>query len=476
MNHPIPRPKKMTYTGSTVPAAFFAGDYDPVFEPALGVFRRYARRAFGDAADTGGTLTLVLEPGMGDGYRISIREKTVLTASNNTGMNYAFATLLQLAEKSEAGVVFPTCEITDQPDNHWRGVMLDLSRCYHEAEYLFAVADLCWFYKISRFQLHFTDDQAVRFPFSAVPKAVAPEHYSKQELSDLADYCRERGIVIVPEIDAPGHFYAFIKAYPDLFRVKPDSSSEETEISSIMRLQETCFETLQAMYTEVAQVFVDSPWIHIGGDEANIAAWSTCPISDAYREEHGLKDVHELYGHCVARLARMVLDLGRIPVVWEGFSEECNHMIPKETLVFAWESYYQIAPALLRGGFEIINASWQPLYIVSPARMWDPDEILKWEKNIWRNWWEKSAAYAAPVTVPEDSPVAGGQICVWCDCMQPAFSNTPRQDMLREEFANLRVRLPALAQKVWTSYDSPDAAAFMEDVSLHDKLLAKLLP
>lgn len=68
-----------------------------------------------------------MEPDLGDGYRISIGEQAVLTASNNTGMNYAFATLLQLASVTEEGIFFPCCEIEDTPDNSWRGIMLDLA-------------------------------------------------------------------------------------------------------------------------------------------------------------------------------------------------------------------------------------------------------------------------------------------------------------------------------------------------------------
>ena len=193
MKYPIPRPKQMTFTGKTVPAAFDAVAVDAVFEPALRVFRQYACRAFGDAITAGGSLTLVLQPDLGDGYRISIGEQTVLTAANNVGMNYAFATLLQLAEQTADGMVYPCCEIEDAPDNDWRGLMLDLARCYHEIEYLFAVADMCWLYKISRYQLHLTDDQGIRFPFESLPEAVSDEHYTREQLTELVAYCRARG-------------------------------------------------------------------------------------------------------------------------------------------------------------------------------------------------------------------------------------------------------------------------------------------
>ncbi len=479
MIQPIPRPKQFTKTGGTVPASFTATDFYPIFAPALQVFQEYAHRAFG-TTDAATPLVLVLQADMGDGYRISIGEKTVLTAANNTGMNYAFATLLQLASVTDDGVVFPCCEIVDAPDSTWRGVMLDLSRCYHEIEYLYALADLCWFYKISRFQLHLTDDQGIRFPFSELPDAIPDEHYTKQQLAELNRYCQARGITIVPEIDAPGHFYAFNAAYPQLFGTAPESSDAQTTaqtnvVSGVMRIQEEVFDILQRMFREVAEVFPDSPWIHIGGDEADIAKWETCTISNAYREAHGLADVHELYGHCVARISQMILDMGRIPVVWEGFSEKCNPLIPKETLVFAWESYYQLAPSLLKGGFEIINASWQPLYIVSPGLMWSPEKILDWEKNVWEHWWEKSPAHIAPIEVPQDAAVAGGQLCVWGDRMQPSQAYAPRHDMLREEFTHLRVRLPALAEKTWTSYNSVDKDAFVTDFAAHDTTADKLL-
>lgn len=480
MKMPIPRPKKMNCSEGFVPASLQAVGFDPVFEPAVRVFRRYAFKAFGDAVNGTGFVILTLDPDLGDGYRISVGDSVVLTASGNVGMNYAFATLLQLVDREGETLVLPRCEIEDAPDSSWRGLMLDLARCYHEAEFLYAAADLCWLYKQNRLQLHLTDDQGIRFPFESFPDAVAEEHYSRETLKDLVRYCRDRGIQIVPEIDAPGHVRAFNKAYPQIFGTAPKTSDQQTTamtgtVSGILRADEVTFEALTRIYREVAEVFEDSSYIHVGGDEADIKQWNDCPASTAYREAHGLKDIHELYGHYVARLCQTVLDLGRTPVVWEGFSEECNDMIPKGTLVFAWESYYQLAPQLIAGGFEIINASWKPLYVVTHRKMWDPEEILDWEKNIWSNWWEVSLAYEKPVVVPQDSPILGGQLCSWGDVMSPRSAFGPRPEMIREEFGDLRLRLPALAEKVWNSYQTPDKEAYNADFPAHDRLLSQLI-
>ncbi len=480
MKNPIPCPKELRCSGGTVPAVFSAIGFDPIFEPAVRVFREYAFKAFGSAARTEGTLTLVLQPDLEWEYTLSVGDEIVLTARDNGGMNHAFATLLQLVEETDGGLVLPRCEISDTPDNHWRGLMLDLARCWHEAEYLFAVADLCWLYKIDRLQLHLTDDQGVRFPFETFPDAVSEEHYTKEDLQSLIRYCRDRGIVPVPEIDAPGHALAFNAAYPNLFGTAPKTSSQDTTaqaniVSGIMRADEVTFDTLEKMFREVADLFSDSPWIHVGGDEAAIENWEECPVSVAYREAHGLKDVHELYGHYIARLCDIIIDLDRTPVVWEGFSKKCNRLVSKKALVFAWESYYQIAPDLLEGGFDIVNVSWQPLYVIPHGKMWDPEVILDWEKNVWNHWWEKSQATEKPIEVPKDAPIHGGQMCVWCDKMQPKVAYAPRHDMIREEFTALRLRLPAFAEKVWTSYHVPDKEAFRADFAEHDKLLSKIL-
>ncbi len=476
---PIPRPKQMNPGDGYVPASLDVTQFPIPLEPAVRVFREYAARRFAGKS-FGGSVQVIFDENLPWEYTLSVGEEVVLCASSSAGANHAFATLLQLYEEVDGVLVLPRCEIADKADDGWRGLMVDLARCWHEAPYLFAVADLCWLYKMNRLQLHFTDDQGIRFPFESFPEVVSEQHYTKEELQSLIRYCRDRDIVIVPEIDAPGHARAVNTAASHIFGAAPKTAGLETTaasdiVSGIMRADEVTFDALNQMFTEVTHFFPDSPYIHIGGDEADISKWEECPKSVAYRQAHGLADVHQLYGHYVARLSQMILDLDRTPVVWEGFAEECNAMIPKGTLVMAWESYYQLAPQLLAGGFDILNVAWKPLYIVTNGKMWDPEEILDWEKNVWTHWWEKSVASVTPVVVPKDAPIGGGQMCAWGDRMQPKHAYAPRQDMIREEFGNIRTRLPALAEKTWNSYNTPDKAAFMADLAVTDGILTQLL-
>ena len=76
----------------------------------------------------------------------------------------------------------------------------------------------------------------------------------------------------------------------------------------------------------------------------------------------------------------------------------------------------------------------------------------------------------------EESPsILGGQICVWGDRMQPSNEYAPRCEMLRDEFEKLRNRIPALAEKTWTSYRTIDKEKFMSDLSYLNNVFDKLI-
>ena len=157
-------------------------------------------------------------------------------------------------------------------------------------------------------------------------------------------------------------------------------------------------------------------------------------------KKHGLKDSGELYSEFVGRVASCVLSLGKTPIVWEGFPKESSHFVPKETIVIAWESHYQLAPDLLENGFRIINASWQPTYFVpSLVHRWGPKDLLDWDPHLWLHWWEHSAAHETPIQIEPTDALLGASLCAW------GIS----YDLL---ISRLMENLPAFSQSTW----SPD--------------------
>jgi hexosaminidase len=167
-------------------------------------------------------------------------------------------------------------------------------------------------------------------------------------------------------------------------------------------------------------------------------------------KQHNISSVKELYAVYIRRATEIIFSLGCIPIVWEGFAEEYNDYISKDVIVVVWESLYQTADRLVKSGFKVINASWEPLYIVTRGRYWTPAEILKWNIRTWRNWLEKSAAYPNGITLAEDEgEVLGGQLCAWGN----GFCNCDNCEALCEEELKLvEERIPAFAERTWNAY------------------------
>jgi len=369
-------------------------------------------------------------------YRITIDETCTVYCGGEEGAGYAAASLVQLLRKTEEGFVLPRGEIQDKPQSEWRGLMVDLARKWHPVSFLFKYVDLCWLYKINRLQLHFNDDQSYTLPSKAFPALPTQgRHYTPAELALLEEYASHRGVMLVPEVDCPGHSRELNIKYPEIFGG-----------NGILCCEEKTFQAIDLILKEICQLLPASTYIHIGGDEAAIEKWNECPGCVKYREEHGLADIHAQYAHYVNRVAEMVLSMGKKPVAWEGFGKEYNHMVTKELIMFSWENHYQSAPELAAGGFTLLNASWMPTYICTPVKAWSRQEILKWNPRIWTHWWEKSVAYNTILTVPDDTPVLGGQMCAWGDNLISYESDYVAS---HEEFTWVEKRLPALAERTW---------------------------
>ncbi len=184
--------------------------------------------------------------------------------------------------------------IEDSPRFAWRGLSLDIVRHWFSPDQIRAVIDLLAVLKMNVLHLHLTDFQAWRYEVPGYPELTAGvEHLTSADLDDLAEYACERFVTLVPEVDLPGHTAAVARALPHLapgpfahpFTVHLDRATpgvEEFITAAITELVERC----------------DSPYVHVGGDEA-------------------IGMPHENYADTVAYAASVVRELGRTPVAWQ---------------------------------------------------------------------------------------------------------------------------------------------------------------
>ena len=423
--------------------------------PAAQALADYAARLHGVELTFGkGGVSLTLDESLAEGeYRLEITEQGARAfASEPIGAHYAVASILQLM-RVEEGVTLPLLSIADRPECSYRALMVDLARKWHEFSTLFEYVDLCYFYKVRFLHLHFIDTQSYTLPSEKFPKMPTEgRHYTREQIAELNAYAYSRGIELIPELEVPGHAAAMVNAYPELFANSMDSENvvdtyalfNNTGKNNVICVgRPDIMDTLRVLAEEVIEMFPNSRYLHIGGDEAKIADWEHCHECKKYMSEHGLSGVKALYTDFIKRMTDMVLELGRTPIVWEGFPREGAEQISRKVVVTAWESYYHLADELVDEGFNIINASWEPLYIVPEGHRvvksgrWTPEEVLEWNIYTWKNWNKKTVAHLNPIHLQPTKQVMGGQLCSW--------ENTYEGDIRA-----IRENLAALSERTWS--------------------------
>ena len=449
-------------------------EYDG-FGKAAEVFSDAAERIFGANIIPGeGGIYLIYDESIEEEeYKIIIDENVVVKASGVQGISYALASVLQLVKYKDGAMYFDKCRISDKPDKDYRGLMVDLARNWHPFDCLLKFVDICYFYKIKYLHLHFVDNEGYTLPSKAFPKlAKEGESYTFDEIAQLCEYAKERGIELIPEMEMPGHIYTLNEAYPEIFANTPDEGADSSIVtengavlggeSVLCAGSQKAFEGIIKLIDEVLDMF-GCKYIHLGSDEVNTSAWDNCSVCREYMKKNSIKNAEELYCDFTRRVTEYVLAKGVTPIIWEGFGEEYSHMISKDVVVIGWESYYQNPEKLFKSGYKLINCSWQPLYIVpSVTERWGIKEILDWNVYNWQHWWEKSEATLNPITLPESEQIWGAQICVW-------------EQPYERGINFLAENLAALTERVWSHRRYRTFAGFLEAYRFQSAKVFKLI-
>ena len=167
-----------------------------------------------------GTFNYTLADFPNEGYKLSVTADAInITAASKTGVIRAAQTLKQLADAA-GGAYIQGLNITDYPAFKLRGFMHDVGRSFISFDELKKEIDLLARFKVNVFHWHLTDNQGFRFESKFYPQLnnassmtrFAGLYYTQAQCTELEAYAAERGIIIIPEIDMPGHSTAFTNA------------------------------------------------------------------------------------------------------------------------------------------------------------------------------------------------------------------------------------------------------------------------
>lgn len=214
-----------------------------------------------------------------EAYHLTVTGKRIfLEATTPKGMYWGKQTLEQLKYTKNKKTYLPQCEITDWPAFRIRGFMHDVGRSFIPVEELKREISLLSRYKINVFHWHLTENQAWRLECKKYPQLNAPEnmerekgkYYTLEEARQLVEFCKQHQVLLIPEIDMPGHSAAFERTF------KTDMQSEKgTQI-------------LKDIIDEVCATF-DVPYLHIGTDEVQFTNPDFVPMMVKYIRDKGKK-------------------------------------------------------------------------------------------------------------------------------------------------------------------------------------------
>jgi len=412
-----------------------------------------------------GDIVLALDPALkGEAYALDIADRATVRGNNYAAAALGSVTLLQALQTHDGKLILPHLTVADQPATDYRGLMVDVARKYHPIPCLKQLVELCRLYKIRYMQLHLTDDQSFMFPSTAFPELTTKnEHggkaYTLDELKDLVAYADARNVTLVPEYETPGHSAAANRALPDLFKIRGTKPYEHH--ASINFAKPEVMQAVATVVGEMCAVFKSSPYFHIGGDEADLAFAAQNAQFQAAFQKYNLPNQHQLYRKFVVDMNQIVKQHGKQMIVWEGFGREAKSpvAIPKDIIVMAYEIRFYKPEALVADGYKVINASWTPLYVVN-AHCRPPEEIYNWQLRQFKPFGAKPVD--AGTILPPTADVFGAQMCAW---EQPGKAELP----------SLRLRLPAMAERLWNPAAGKDYPDFAARLDTTDRLLAHLV-
>lgn len=394
-----------------------------------------------------------------EGYRLEISPTELTVSGDPAGMFYAVQTLQQIILTDidqvfpRESYLLPCCRIVDAPRFSWRGFMLDSARHFQSKETVLRLIDLLALYKINRFHWHLMDNYGWRILLDRFPELVQYDSanwfnagfYRPEDIREIVEYAGLRHIKVFPEIEMPSHSSNVFRFHPEL--ACPNDDPYGNHIYEYCIGNPASTEFLREIITEIMAIFHDSPYCHIGGDEARHEIWEACPRCREARRAAGVADMVELEGRFMNGMAGFARSLGYRPMVWAGHGNYAP-----DVLIQAWhEGEAEIA---LERGNEVVNAVHDYVYLDYPA---DDSE----DKFDWMPMLPLEKAYRFE-PVPEGTPpekeglVLGGECCLWTEKVP--------ENMI---FGKIFPRLCAFAETVWSRREGRDFKAFLSRTKIH---------
>ncbi|KAJ5139448.1 hypothetical protein N7448_002856 [Penicillium atrosanguineum] len=384
-----------------------------------------------------------------EGYELVVQNGRVsIMGSGARGMWWGTRTLLQQLILNSHSI--PAGRVEDAPAYATRGFMLDAGRKWYSLDYLKDLCTYASFFKISEFHYHATDN----YPLSRGPNVTWDEVYSqfslrpenpelmplvqrinetlsRSEFDDFQTHCAQRGVTVMPEIEAPGHCLSVTKW-------KPELALDQQDLLNLSHPE--TIPLVKSIWTEFLPWF-HTKEIHIGADEYDPT------LADDY-----ISFVNEL--------SRFIYQTHKKSIrIWGTYEPSKTRTIDKNITIQHWQ-YGQSDPVRLdETGYQIINSEdwWAYMSLkndhvpITPApypQFFNNARVLNFADIEGWQWTPQLFNAVNKTEQPDSNAVRGAIMAAWND-------NGPDATTQLEAYYAIRNGIPVVGSRAWSGSRGP---------------------
>ena len=365
-----------------------------------------------------------------EGYILTVEQASItVSAASEIGVIWALTTLFKLKETN----IYPAWHIEDSPKYAHRGFLLDCSRHFFSVEIVKEMIEINSLSKLNIFLWQLTNDQGWRIESKVFPKlheTNGQDYFTQDEIRDVIAFAKARGVDVIPNIDMPGHAVAAIAAYPELScKGEPVSIRDKAGISTVILCagKDSTYEFIKTLLDEIIPLF-DSPYFHIGGDEAPKTAWESCPHCKAKLAEIGSESFEDLLGYFIQTVSEYVAGKGKIPICWNDVLFAQN--LTQPMIIQQWLELGRppLTKSFIENGGSVIFSDMFYLYLDYPEAMSSLSRVYAYSPSL------------NGVDFSSHKLCCGIQACLWTEMVST-------KEVL---FQRAYPRLFAVAEAAWT--------------------------
>merc|ERR550532_1405366 len=323
----------------------------------------------------------------------------IINAETYYGARHALETLSQLIgynDLTDTLMIYREASITDKPVFAHRGLLLDTSRNFMTKSVIKKIIRGMSYDKLNVFHWHITDTHSFPFHSRRVPQltlhgAYSPRQvYTPEDIRDIVEYARLRGVRVLPEFDAPAHVgngWQFGESEGKgklavCVNQEPwQDYCVEPPCGQLNPVNPHVYTTLGKLYQDFFELF-DTDMFHMGGDEVNLNCWNTTKeIMDELRQrgETGTKEeLLALWKSFQEQAAQKVYDANgkKLPLIlWTNSLTEEGHvekyLSKDDYIIQIWtKGNDSVVKELIEKDFRVIFSNYDAWYLDCGYSSW----------------------------------------------------------------------------------------------------------